>query len=135
MSTDVQWMVIRNNSSFLKKRRGINQVFTMEPNNLRGRNSLRFNGLVQKNTVGVEAAADGKGIVLVTKKNKRQNRPGSSMNKVTITKSGRPALNTVRSALENSGCRKDLKMAALRRASAILASQQRSKVPKASKSS
>lgn len=39
-----------------------------EPNNLKARNSFRFNGLVHKKTVGVQPAADGKGIVVVLKK-------------------------------------------------------------------
>lgn len=39
-----------------------------EPNNLKARNSFRFNGLVHKKTVGVQPAADGKGVVVVLKK-------------------------------------------------------------------
>lgn len=39
-----------------------------EPNNLRGQNSFRFNGVIRKRTVGVEPAKDGKGVVLVTKR-------------------------------------------------------------------
>ena len=42
-----------------------------EPNNLRGVNSFRYNGLVQEKTVGVEATSDGKGVVLVTRNSKR----------------------------------------------------------------
>jgi len=40
---------------------------TQEPNNLKGRNSFRYNGLVQRRTVGVELSSDGKAVVLVTK--------------------------------------------------------------------
>lgn len=39
-----------------------------EPNNLKARNSFRFNGLIHKKTVGIEPAADGKGVVVVLKK-------------------------------------------------------------------
>lgn len=39
-----------------------------EPNNLKARNAFRFNGLIHRKTVGVEQAADGKGIVVVLKK-------------------------------------------------------------------
>merc|ERR1712012_989568 len=97
MSADLQWMVIRNNSSFLLK--GSGQTFSREANNLKARNSFRFNGLVQKKTVGIEAAADGKGVVLVTKNARNQSKPAGSHT------------------------REDLKNAALRRASALLASQ------------
>ena len=43
-------------------------LWFQEPNNLRGVNSFRYNGLVQEKTVGVEASADGKSVTLVTKK-------------------------------------------------------------------
>lgn len=43
-------------------------VLWQEPNNLKARNSFRFNGLVHKKTVGVQPAADGKGVVVVLKK-------------------------------------------------------------------
>lgn len=45
-----------------------NQLVLQEPNNLKARNSFRFNGLVHKKTVGVQPAADGKGVVVVLKK-------------------------------------------------------------------
>uniref|UniRef100_A0A668W2G1 Large ribosomal subunit protein eL28 n=1 Tax=Oreochromis aureus TaxID=47969 RepID=A0A668W2G1_OREAU len=70
MSSHLQWMVIRNCSSFLIKRNG--QTYSTEPNNLKARNSFRFNGLVHKKTVGVQPAADGKGVVVVLKKRAEQ---------------------------------------------------------------
>lgn len=39
-----------------------------EPNNLKARNAFRFNGLIHRKTVGVEQAADGKGVVVILKK-------------------------------------------------------------------
>lgn len=39
-----------------------------EPNNLKARNSFRYNGLIHRKTVGVEPAADGKGVVVVMKR-------------------------------------------------------------------
>lgn len=46
----------------------LNMFTYQEPNNLKSRNSFRFNGLVHKKTVGVQPAADGKGVVVVLKK-------------------------------------------------------------------
>jgi len=37
-----------------------------EPNNLKNRNSFRLNGLVHPKVVGVQSAADGKGVVFTT---------------------------------------------------------------------
>uniref|UniRef100_H3C370 Large ribosomal subunit protein eL28 n=1 Tax=Tetraodon nigroviridis TaxID=99883 RepID=H3C370_TETNG len=122
MSSHLQWMVIRNCSSFLIKRNG--QTYSTEPNNLKARNSFRFNGLVHKKTVGVQPAADGKGIVVVLKKRKTgQNKPATSYEKITINKNSRATLSSLRHIISKNKYRKDLRMAALRRASAILKSQ------------
>lgn len=121
MSSHLQWMVIRNCSSFLIKRNG--QTYSTEPNNLKARNSFRFNGLVHKKTVGVQPAADGKGVVVVLKKRAGQNKPVNSYVKVTINKNSRATLNSLRHIIRKNNYRKDLRMAALRRASAILKSQ------------
>uniref|UniRef100_A0A8D0B6U8 Ribosomal protein L28 n=1 Tax=Salvator merianae TaxID=96440 RepID=A0A8D0B6U8_SALMN len=59
MSAHLQWMVVHNCSSFLIKRN--KQTYSTEPNNLK--------------TVGVEPAADGKGIVVVLKKRAEQRKP------------------------------------------------------------
>ncbi|XP_068609502.1 large ribosomal subunit protein eL28 [Brachionichthys hirsutus] len=121
MSAHLQWMVIRNCSSFLLKRNG--QSYSTEPNNLKARNSFRFNGLVHKKTVGVQPAADGKGVVVVLKRRAGQHKPVNSYVKVTINKNARATLNSVRHIIRKNNYRKDLRMAALRRASAILKSQ------------
>ncbi|KAM6985830.1 large ribosomal subunit protein eL28 [Aplochiton taeniatus] len=121
MSSHLQWMVIRNCSSFLIKRNG--QTYSTEPNNLKSRNSFRYNGLVHAKTVGVEPAADGKGIVVVLKKRRGQRKPAVSHNKITINKNSRATLSSLRHMIRKNNYRKDLRMAALRRASAILKSQ------------
>ncbi len=74
-------MVIRSNSSFLRKRKlgtfttvcieifihlCLILIHFKEPNNLKNRNSFRLNGLVHPKVVGVEAVADGKGVVFST---------------------------------------------------------------------
>uniref|UniRef100_A0AAR2KXA3 Large ribosomal subunit protein eL28 n=2 Tax=Pygocentrus nattereri TaxID=42514 RepID=A0AAR2KXA3_PYGNA len=121
MSSHLQWMVIRNNSSFLIKRNG--QTYSTEPNNLKARNAFRFNGLVHRKTVGVEQAADGKGVVVILKKRAGQRKPVKSYEKITINKNSRTTLSRLRNIIRKNSYRKDLCMAALRRASAILRSQ------------
>ena len=44
----------------------IRPIDFQEPNNLKNRNSFRFNGLVHPKVVGVQAATDGKGVVFST---------------------------------------------------------------------
>jgi len=120
MSSALQWMIVRNNSSFLLK--GSGQTLTKEPNNLKGKNSFRYNGLIHNKTVGIEATADKKGVVLVTKKQTGRQRPVKSYNRVTFQAAAGPrrVLSKIRTTLRKNKYRKDLKMAALRRASALL---------------
>merc|ERR1712193_107299 len=112
MSAELQWMVMRNNHAFLLKRN--KREFSKEASNLKNKNNFRYNGLVHKKTLGIEASADGKGVVLVTKKQKCQNKPGSSHVRVQLKGGNRTVLNKVRRTI--------LKMAALRKASALMKS-------------
>uniref|UniRef100_A0A9J8BUF2 Large ribosomal subunit protein eL28 n=1 Tax=Cyprinus carpio carpio TaxID=630221 RepID=A0A9J8BUF2_CYPCA len=136
-SPHLQWMVIRNTSSFLIKRN--KQTYSTEPNNLKARNAFRFNGLIHRKTVGIEPAADGKGVVVILKKRAGQCKPATSYEKITINKNSRTTLASVRNIIRKNKYRKDLRMAALRRVSAILRSQKpvvvrkkRTRAPKSS---
>ncbi|XP_060064262.1 large ribosomal subunit protein eL28-like [Ylistrum balloti] len=121
MSADVQWAIIRNNSSFLLK--GNKRTFSMEPNNLKAINSFRYNGLVRQKTIGVEPAKDGKGVVLVTRNSSGWRKPNKNYTKMELKRDPRRVLGTIRKTVRNNRYRKDLKMAAIRRASALLKSQ------------
>ncbi|XP_006767882.1 PREDICTED: 60S ribosomal protein L28 [Myotis davidii] len=76
MSAHLQWMIVRNCSSFLIKRN--KQTYSTEPNNLKARNSFRYNGLIHRKTVGVEPAPDGKGVVVIMKRRSGQRKPATS---------------------------------------------------------
>merc|ERR1712062_15636 len=130
MSAHLSWMIIKRNNSFLLKRNG--QVFSKEPCNLKSKHSYRYSGLIHKKAIGVEPSADGRGVVLVTRKTRNQNKPAKSMSRVELKKGSRRALSTIRNFTGKNRYRKDLKMAALRRASAILRSQ-KPVVPKKTK--
>ncbi|KAK3590779.1 hypothetical protein CHS0354_038716 [Potamilus streckersoni] len=121
MSADIQWMIMRNNSSFLLKGNG--QTYSREPNNLKARNSFRYNGLIHKKTVGVEPTKDNKGVVLVVRKSTGWRKPARSLTKIELKRDPRRVLSTIRKVIRKNRYRKDLKMAAVRRASAILRSQ------------
>uniref|UniRef100_A0A8D0IKI1 Large ribosomal subunit protein eL28 n=4 Tax=Sus scrofa TaxID=9823 RepID=A0A8D0IKI1_PIG len=121
MSAHLQWMVVRNCSSFLIKRN--KQTYSTEPNNLKARNSFRYNGLIHHKTVGVEPAADGKGVVVVMKRRSGQRKPATSYVRTTINKNARATLSSIRHMIRKNKYRPDLRMAAIRRASAILRSQ------------
>ncbi|CAF2634302.1 unnamed protein product [Rotaria sp. Silwood2] len=120
-SSHVQWMVIRSNSSFLHKRKL--GTFTTEPNNLKNRNNFRFNGLIHPKVVGVQAVTNGKGVVFTTGSTKNVRKPAKRFRKVKLTKDSRRTLTSIRRTIRKQRYRKDLKMAALRRASALLRGQ------------
>ena len=127
MSAELCWSIIRKNSCFLKKSHGL--TLTKEPNNLTGINSFKYNGLVNKKTVGVDAVASGKGVVLALRKTKGARRPAKSLSKTTIQGS-RHAIKTIQNTLGANGYRKDLSKAAVKRACAIIRSQNTSVVKK-----
>ncbi|XP_071801984.1 large ribosomal subunit protein eL28-like [Asterias amurensis] len=121
-SPHVQWSIIRNNSCFLRKGQG--HTFSCEPNNLKCKNTFKFNGLIHDKTVGIEATKDGKGVVLVTKKIKgARNKPIKQFTRVELKKDARRTLTSIRHILKKNKYRRDIKNSALRRASAILRSQ------------
>ena len=71
MSADLHWMVVRDTSSFMVKGRlSKGKIFSKEPMNLTGLHSLTSSGTVGPKAVGITAAADNKGVVVVTKKPK-----------------------------------------------------------------
>jgi len=121
VSSHVQWLIIRNNSSFLQKRKL--GTFTTEPNNLKNRNTFRSNGLIHPKVVGVEAVKDGKGVVFTTGSVKNIKKPAKRLHKVKLVKDSRRTLTSIRRTIRKQRYRKDLKMAALRRASALLRGQ------------
>ncbi|XP_036594725.1 60S ribosomal protein L28-like [Trichosurus vulpecula] len=120
-SAHVQWTVLRGCSSFLIKRNKL--TYSTETNNLKARNSFRYNGLIHRKTVGIQPAADGKGIVVVLKRRAGQRKPATSYVRTAINKNARATLNSVRHLTRKTKYRKDLRVAALRWASAVLRSQ------------
>jgi len=74
MSADLQWAILRNQSSFIvRKRKGTQGELTSEPNNLTQLNSFKFSGLANCKVVGVDV--QNKKVALTTKKLKGCNKP------------------------------------------------------------
>merc|ERR1711963_340042 len=101
-SADLSWLVVRNSSSFLLKRN--RQNLTREPNNLKGKNSFRFSGIVQGQTVGVEPCKDGKGVTLVTRKGKGLRKPRTNLTRVELKRDSRRTFRAIRKITKNGGC-------------------------------
>ena len=80
--------------------------------------------------MGVDASADGKGVVLTTRNQTGRAKPKKSLNKVTFKNAAgsRRVLSKIRKTLRTSRYRKDLKTIALRKASSLLRAQRTPKV-------
>uniref|UniRef100_A0A2K5HDJ7 Large ribosomal subunit protein eL28 n=1 Tax=Colobus angolensis palliatus TaxID=336983 RepID=A0A2K5HDJ7_COLAP len=103
MSAHLQWMVVHNCPGFLIKRNKL--TYSTKPNNLKARNSLRYNGLIRCKTVGEAPAANGK------------RTPAASYVRTIMNKNARAELSSIRHVICKNKYRPDLK------ASAILRSQ------------
>ncbi|ETS65387.1 hypothetical protein PaG_00121 [Moesziomyces aphidis] len=134
-SQDLQWLLVRNNSSFIVKQKGLGRIFSREPRNLVQLHSYKYSGVVNAKAVGIEAAKSGKGIVLTTKNSKKTPFSiKSTKNASTIKKGGsRRAAGVVSNVVAKKGYRADLTKVAVVRASALLRSQRGRKQPPARK--
>merc|ERR1712126_512116 len=133
VSSEIAWGIIRDNSSFLLKKRGVKKPFSTEACNLTNKNAQRYNGLVNNKVVGVSAAADNKGFVVTTKRAKLAHKPGKSLVATTMKAGPGRSLHKMKGALVKQRYRKDLTKAALRRAAAICRSQKALPARKGSK--
>ncbi|KAJ3054528.1 60S ribosomal protein L28 [Rhizophlyctis rosea] len=127
MSSDLVWLLTRNNNSFLVKRNGIQ--LSREPGNLLNLNSRKFSGLAAKKTVDVAAAP--KGVTVTLRKTKAGNKPVATANATTYTKGTRASAKSVRNLLAHY--RPDLEKAALARVARLNESAKPAKVQKPKK--
>ncbi|KAJ3102728.1 hypothetical protein HDU97_000341 [Phlyctochytrium planicorne] len=130
MSSDLVWLLTRNNSSFLVKRNGVQ--LSREAGNLLNKNSFKYSGFANKKAVTV-AANDAAGVaVSLKKKTVPASKPAKSVQKTVINRPGR---RSVAKSVKNivQGYRPDLTKAAVARALRILATQKPVAAPKAKK--
>lgn len=132
VSKDLRWLLTKDNSCFAVKVRNYPKAFSKDPLNPKGLHLPRFSGSIQSKAITVHGSAKRQGVTLVTKKKRAVRHPARQLNHVSIKKDSRTTLRSIRKTINNmKGYRKDLKMLALRRASAILKSQ----IPKDKKDS
>ncbi|XP_059964789.1 large ribosomal subunit protein eL28-like [Mesoplodon densirostris] len=99
-SAHLQWMIMLNRTSFLIKRN--KQTYSTEPNNLKARSAFRYNRFIHPQTVGVEPAADGKGVVVVMKRRSSQRKAATSYMWTTINKNARATLSSIRHVIRKN---------------------------------
>lgn len=124
VSKDLRWLLTKNSSCHAVKIRNYPKALSKDPLNPKGLHLPRFSGSIQSSAVTVKGSAKKQGVTLVYKKKGTVRNPSKQLVRVNIKKDPRSTLNSIKNTLRNmKGYRRDLKMVALRRASAILRSQ------------
>jgi large subunit ribosomal protein L28e len=129
MSNDLQWLLLRNNNSFIVKRVSEGPVFSKEPGNLLNLHSYKYSGLANSKVVHV---ADSNGVKIITRKTKASPNavaPAFATTSIRPRSGARRSIG-IASSLTKRGYRPDLRKATLARVSALVAAQ---KEPKASR--
>lgn len=108
-SSDLNWLLTRNTSSFLLKRRGVNHFFSTDPLNGKGLHKPRFSGTVQKRALTVQENPSGKGITLVYKNKRNQTKPAKAITRVALNRGTSRALKAIKQLSNKQQYRTDLK--------------------------
>lgn len=125
ISADLVWEIVRNNNSFLVKRKTNGGVqLSRDPLNLANVHNRKYAGFVNEQAVGVTENSKGD-VVVTSKKTKHTQRPAEAVHTVIYHggKSTRKTYKGIASSTAKSGYRPDLRAAAVSRASAIRRSQ------------
>lgn len=117
-------MLTKDTSCHAVKVRNYPKALSKDPLNPKGLHLPRFSGSIQTRIVTVKGSAKKPGVTLVYKKKRTVREPANQLVRVSIKKDPRSTLRSIKNTLNNmKHYRRDLKMLALRRASAIMKSQ------------
>merc|ERR1712098_821316 len=125
-SADLQWLCIRNNSAFLRKKAGV--TFNAEPGHLTGLNAFSTSTLVGKNTLAVKVQQEknsAKQTVIVCHRNagaKGQRKPKRALVKTGLNKNAKKGLKSVEATINKGFNRRDLQKRAVAMYQRVLAS-------------
>lgn len=109
VSRDLNWLLVRNWNSSLKKVRGINRQLSRSSLNPKGLHVPRFEGVIQRDALTVEPNASGKGVTLVYKKKTQRTKPARNMARIELNKDSRRTLKNIRKFVNKTFYRVDLK--------------------------
>jgi len=127
MSSDLQWLLLRKNNSFLVKRASKGSAFSREPGNLRNLHSHKYSGLANSKVIDISGSASG--LKIVTRKTNASPHAIASANAISTIRprSGSRRALGIASATAKRGYRPDLRAAALARVSALISAQREPK--------
>ncbi|KAG5641329.1 hypothetical protein DXG03_005486 [Asterophora parasitica] len=133
MSSDLQWLLLRKNNSFIVKRVVEGPVFSKEAGNLRNLHSFKYSGLANSKTIDVSETPAG--VQITTRKTTASPHAvrSASIKSTIRPRSGPRRALGVASQPARRGYRPDLRAAALARVSALIAAQKEPKPSPAKK--
>ncbi|KAH9049545.1 ribosomal L28e protein family-domain-containing protein [Lactarius hengduanensis] len=127
MSSDLEWLLLRKNNSFIVKRVPEGPIFSKEAGNLVNIHSQKYSGFANPRTVDVRPSPNG--IAITHRKGKaspRAVRPAYATNTIGSRTGPRRALGIAAQAARRN-YRPDLRAATLARVSAIIAARKEPK--------
>ncbi|XP_043425906.1 60S ribosomal protein L28-like, partial [Prionailurus bengalensis] len=95
------------------------QTFSTDPNNPKAHKSSNDNGLIHLYTVGMKSGADGKRVVVVTKRRSLQGKPTTPYLWTTTNKNARATLGSIGHRIHKNKDHPDPYVVAIRTANAI----------------
>ncbi|KAI1790999.1 ribosomal protein L28e [Ganoderma leucocontextum] len=127
MSSDLQWLLLRKNNSFIVKRLVEGPILSKEPGNLTNIHSFKYSGLANEKAIAIADTESGVKLT-VRKKGAAPNavRPAFATSTIRSRSGGRRAAG-ITAKLAKRGYRPDLRAAALTRVSAIIVSKKEKK--------
>jgi large subunit ribosomal protein L28e len=95
-SSQLNWQIIRNHSSFLVKRNGVQM--SREAGNLTAQNSYKFSGIANDRAVSVDASAEGFALTLKST-GARASKPAKTVQKANLGRNVRRPARNIKGAL------------------------------------
>merc|ERR1712193_570010 len=125
-SSDLLWALTKKTNRFLVKRNGLE--LSSEPGNIMSKNSFKFSGLANLETVDI--ADNTKGITFSRKNKKNSANPARNVVSVDLKKDFRKVAQSIKNKTEGANYRKDLSKPALARWYKIWKSQNKGAITK-----
>ncbi|KAI0038257.1 ribosomal protein L28e [Auriscalpium vulgare] len=123
MSSDLEWLLLRKNNSFIVKRVAEGPIFSKEPGNLLNLHSHKYSGLANAKTIDVRQGPNG--VEVTHRKKSASPLAVASARKTTVirNRTGSRAAFGVAANTAKRGYRPDLRRATVARVSALLVAQ------------
>lgn len=120
-SDDLQWLLLRQNNSFMVKRLPEGPIFSKEPGNLRNLHSHKYSGLANAKTISIDADSNGKVSIVSRKLSSGPRNVRKAHHSQTVrARSGPRRSLGVAASHARRGYRPDLRSAAVARVSALV---------------